>query len=268
MNRSPALLAKRVIQTPRLVRNFPGVYAALLAGDTRWAPRELRFRMRNGLTVVGPNVPGARYPVFEIFADDAYRFAELAASLPESPRVLDIGGQLGCFSLGLARQAPRAVIHTYEASPVSAGYIRRNIDTNGFGDRVTVHATALAAEEGTLSFRDSGTASGLNGLSAPEGHTTTIEVPATTFDNAVAGLDGKVDLVKMDIEGGEYDAILTSSPSSWSTVQRVVMEYHPIPGHTQAELVEFLGNTGLHVVHDEPGTEPGLGVMWLERKAA
>lgn len=262
-------LAKRVRQTPTLCRNFPTIYRDLALSATPWAPRESVFRLRNGMQVTCPNVDGARYPIFEVFGDDAYRMEDLLAGLPDDAVVLDVGGQVGCFALLAGHVGPNVRVETYEASPVSADYIQRNIDDNGLGDRLRVHATALAASAGTITFFDSGTASGLNGLTgrkniqaATSGE---ITVPAVTFDDAVAAAPGPVRLVKMDIEGGEYDAVLGSSPQSWADVQKVVMEYHPVEGHTLEELVGFLTGAGLKVVRDEPGTEPGLGVVWLER---
>ena len=40
-------------------------------------------------------------------------------------------------------------------------------------------------------------------------------------------LDKPVDVVKIDCEGAEYELIGASSPASWSTVSRVVLEHHP-----------------------------------------
>ena len=42
--------------------------------------------------------------------------------------------------------------------------------------------------------------------------------------------------MKMDCEGGEYALVYASSPANWAAVQRVVMEYHPVPGESWDEL--------------------------------
>jgi Methyltransferase FkbM domain len=137
------------------------------------------------------------------------------------------------------------------------------MEMNGFTDRVTVNNTAVASSSGTLQFADNAGGSGLNGLTAPEG-TPTIEVPCVTFAEALARAGGPVDVVKIDTEGAEYDIILGSDPSDWASVQRLVMEYHPVDGHSWDELRTFLSKAGLEVVHHEPVDER-LGTVWLSR---
>lgn len=265
VHRGASHVSQRVRQTPMLFTNYPQVFGSLLASMTPWQRPEMTFRLRNGYTIVSPNADGARFPIYEIFADDGYRLDVLCRGLPEDAHVLDIGGQIGCFSLAVAKHLPDARIDVYEASPTSAGYVQRNVEGNGLGDRIRVNATALSGEDGFFTFVDSGTASGHNGLTAPEGLGEEVTVPCTTFDAAVAKLDGRVELVKADVEGAEYDIILKSSASSWSTVERIVMEYHPVAGHSLDELVEFFASVGIRPTAHEPGTRPGLGLMWLAR---
>lgn len=266
--RGTAHVAKRARQTPALFRNFPGVFRDLALSGTRWASDEITFRLRNGYTVVSPNADGARFPLYEVFADDGYRLDELCDGVDADATVLDVGGQIGSFSLAMAKSLPQARIHVYEASPTSASYVSRNIDANGLGSRVTVHAKAMAGEVGTFTFVDSGTASGHNGLTAPDGLGSEVTVPSDTFDNAVKAAGGNVQVVKMDVEGAEYDIVLRSDPASWTEVRKVVMEYHPVAGHTLDELVEFFASVGLRPTRHDRGLREGLGVMWLARTAA
>lgn len=265
--RGASHFSKRVRQTVTTYRNFPRVFLDLALAETRWRPREVTYRMRNGLTVVTPNADGARHPLYEVFADNAYRLDELCAGVDPDATVLDIGGQIGAFSLALSKVMPQARIHIYEASPTSAGYVSRNIKANGLDSRATVHATALARENGTFTFVDSGEASGLNGLTAPEGLGSEVTVPAITFDDAVKDAGGSVQVVKIDVEGAEYDIILPSDASSWADVRKVAMEYHPVEGHSLQELTDFFAGVGITEDRHEPTSRPGLGTMWLSRKS-
>jgi hypothetical protein len=125
----------------------------------------------------------------------------------------------------------------------------------------------MAGEVGMFTFVDSGDASGHNGLTAPEGLGDEVTVPATTFDQAVKDAGGQVQIVKMDVEGAEYDIILRSDPASWAHVRKVVMEYHPVEGHSLEQLTDFFAAVGITPGRHEPGTRAGLGVMWLSRTA-
>jgi FkbM family methyltransferase len=255
--------AKRVLQTPKAFANWPSVLVDMAREKVGRGPSSLTFVARSGLRMECPNVPGARVPLYEIFAEDCYRFEWFLGPLArESLQVLDIGGQIGTFACRLAQLQPQAVISTYEPSPTTADYLRRNIERNGFAERVTVVQQALAAAVGTAEFDDNGAGSGENSLvSSARGSVGTVTVETTTFDVAVSG--APVDLVKMDCEGGEYDLVYASSPENWASVQRLVIEYHPVTGQTWDELRTWLEKVGLSVQYEQ--SHDGIGVAFMSR---
>jgi FkbM family methyltransferase len=264
MSRSAALAARRVRQTFGFT-NGARVLAGLGSSLTPWRRGELTFRTREGLTIACPNHAGARVPVYEVFAEDAYRLDDLVAGLPEQPVVLDIGAQIGCFSLAVAGRLPAATVHAYEASPSTARWLDRNVRDNDLADRVTAYAVALSDHEGTLELADNVHGSALNGLTGIEG--SLVAVPCRTFAGAVAAAGGHVDLVKLDTEGSEYAIVVGSRPEDWAGVRAVVVEYHDVPGHTWAELAGFFARAGLHETAHEPATSR-QGTVWLQRAAS
>jgi hypothetical protein len=86
-----------------------------------------------------------------------------------------------------------------------------------------------------------------------------------TFDDVVAAIGAPVDLVKIDCEGGEFDLVLSSSPSSWQSVQRVVIECHPVAGHSWPELRDWFAGIGL-TVQDEI-IVGNYACAWLSRES-
>lgn len=263
MSRRPSLAVRRVRQTLQYSNGVPLLFH-LVSARTPWARPALTYRLRGGGEVSCPNVAGARVPIYEVFSEDAYRMKETLSGLPPALVALDIGGQVGCFSLALVRAAKRVRVHAYEASPSTAQWLRRNVSANGFDDSVTVHATAVSDHEGTLEFADNGQASGLNGLTAPAGSADLVSVPCIPFATAVAEAGGRVDLVKIDTEGAEYDIVLGSSPADWTSVSRVVMEYHDVPGHSWDELSAFFTSCGFTLRRHEPAGAR-QGTVWLAR---
>lgn len=249
---------RRVRQTVNTFANWQDAFRTM----ARKGP-ELSLTLRDGRRISLPNVPGARVPVYEIFAEDAYRLGWFTADLPADFGALDIGGHIGCFSVALATEQPEARIWAFEASPSTAAYTRRNVEQNGLDGRILVENVAISSEAGFLTFADNAGASGLNGITAPEG-TETIQVPAVTFADAVAAADRPIRLVKIDTEGAEYDIVLGSNPDDWAGVDRVVLEFHDVPGHGWDELADFFATAGLSVVHREDATDR-LGTVWLSR---
>jgi FkbM family methyltransferase len=258
--------AKRVGQTPGTFSNWATVLADMAKGKVGRGPQTLTFKARSGLTITCPNVPGARVPIYEVFAEDCYHFSWFLGALDGTAlQVIDVGGQVGTFSCRLAQLQPGATIHTYEPSPTTAGFLRTNVQQNHFADRITVFEQALAGSIGTAEFDDNSGGSGTNSLvGSAQGTVATVTVQTTTFDAAVTAAGKPVDLVKIDCEGGEYELVQASSPENWASVQRLVLEYHPVPGHSDKELRSFFSGVGLHVQHEED-LGGGTGVIWFSR---
>lgn len=261
--RGLSYLSRRVRQSFTHFRNGPQLLWSMVRGG------EVTFRTRTGLTISVPNAPGARFPVYEITADDVYRIDDLLDGLRPDFVGVDVGAHIGSFSLTVCHRAPGATMHAFEASPSTADWTQRNADANGLAGRLHVHREAVSDHRGTLTFVDNGQASAHNGLTAPEGLGGEVEVPCVTFADVHAAAGGRIDLLKSDAEGAEYGYILTSDPELWTSVQRVVMEYHPVEGHSLADLVTYFDTVGLDLVRDEPSEEkPGLGNAWFARRAA
>jgi FkbM family methyltransferase len=251
---------KRAVQT--LTRFDNGIS---VLGDIVWRRREELTYVTNGLEVVCPNRGGARFAVYELFADDAYRLPWFTRGLRNDPVVLDLGGHIGSFSLAVSRMFPQALVDAYEPTPFTASYLRRNIERNGLDDRLRVFESAISASAGVLvmAIADDGSAhNGVMLVGAPGMES--IEVPCTTLADAFAAAPGPVDLVKFDIEGAEYEAILESGADLWCSVQRVVMEYHRMQGRSWADLEKFFASIELKVVRrdEHPGEQ---GMAWLSR---
>jgi FkbM family methyltransferase len=265
---------KRTAETLRAFSNWPTVLTQTLLDQVGKGAKVVTFVTRDGLRISCPNRAGARVPVFEVFAEDCYRLAWFLEPFTGRPmHAIDIGGHVGAFACQLAQMYPDATLEAFEASPVTAGYLRDNVTQNGFGDRVSVSQVALAAESGWVMLEDNGEASCENSVvseqasgqserSEPSAPAT--RVPALSFDDVVGASPHPVDFVKIDCEGAEYDLVYASSPASWKTVDRVVLEYHPVSGHSWSELSKWFAEVGLEVVKHEPGNQH-QGTAWLAR---
>lgn len=273
-----AYQARRVAQTCTTFANWPALLHELAGQKVGRGRPTLEFVTRDGgARLRCPNVPGARLPMFEQFADDCYDVAWLLG--PDTGRavqVLDVGAHVGAFATRLALARPTVHVECYEPSPDTAGFLRANIAGNGLADRVRVHEFALAGADGFALLDDNSGASVHNGLLAADQRLVAgddapdtrhaVRVPTTTFAHAVAAAPAPIEAVKLDCEGGEYELVYASAPADWASVRRVVMEYHPVAGQSWDELRAWFSRAGLRVVRHHPG-RPGLGTAWLERPA-
>ncbi|MDT4891293.1 MAG: hypothetical protein QOE97_328 [Pseudonocardiales bacterium] len=270
--------ARRVAQTVRIFANWPALLRTMGGARLGRQPGELDFVTRRGVRLSCPNVPGARLPMYEQYADDCYDIDwVLGNDRTSALQVLDVGAHVGAFATNLATANPQLRVECYEPSPESARYLRRNVEQNGLAARVRVHQAAMADKEGEALLDDNSAGSVHNGLvredhrlvagdDAP-GSRATVRVATRTFDQAVADAPAPFDLVKMDCEGGEYALVYASTPSNWASVQRIVMEYHPVAGESWDELRGWFERLGFVVVRHK-SEDPGLGTAWLARTSS
>ena len=154
-------------------------------------------------------MPSALEPVaFHCLIDGTYEpelMGLLRLYLPAGGTFLDVGANVGVFTLAAARSAGRVV--AIEASPEIGTFLSRNVGANGCRN-VTVVAKAVA-ESGPqrLAFWPAPREKFGMGALAPQFDGPAIAVDADTIDNILTALDiDRVDVVKMDIEGFEAGA--------------------------------------------------------------
>ncbi len=123
----------------------------------------------------------------------------------------DIGANLGLFTLTAAqRVGPSGRVFAFEPSAREAALLERNIAQNGFTN-VTIVRGALSDREGEARFAVA-TDGGTNSLAKTTHPEQIIEkwdtVPVTTLDAFVErhGV-ARVDMMKIDVEGGECDVL-------------------------------------------------------------
>jgi FkbM family methyltransferase len=164
--------------------------------------------------------------------------------------VLDIGGQKGIFSVLAATAAKNVKVYTFEPSPDSFAALTDNIKLNGLSN-VTLFNIAVGKTEGkvVLHLASDSVCNSLFVRSdiAVRGE---VVVDAWPLQKILDTIGSPVDLLKMDIEGMEYDALLACPPEALSQIRRIALEYHDylMSGvYTVRHLSEFLTANGFSV---------------------
>jgi FkbM family methyltransferase len=129
--------------------------------------------------------------------------------------ILDVGANIGEVTIHMAALAGRAGrVYAFEPAPTVLMRLRENIALNGLDDVVQVNAIALSAENGRspFSFAETGVENqGMGSLVNRANDVVSKEtfVDTRTLDDFVTaqGL-ARVDLIKVDIQGGEIGFVL------------------------------------------------------------
>ncbi len=159
----------------------------------------LRSRLPGGETVLID-------PAYRHLAWNAEEYAALKACVQPGAIVLDAGANVGAYTLLFAQWAgPRGHVYAFEPAAESRGGLTRHVAINGLADRVTIRGEALARRSGTVRFHESGTAG--NNRIARASDTDVTEIPAVSIDEFCESNRVTPDVIKIDIEGTELDAL-------------------------------------------------------------
>lgn len=141
--------------------------------------------------------------------------------------ILDIGAQSGCFSL-VAKYYPNTVWHSFEPDPSNYSLLLDNLNLNQINN-VNPHQVALSDKVGTATLKVCNFHRGLNTLGenlirfSTENSINQI-VETNTIDNLF--LNEKIDLIKMDTEGSEYDIIKGGIQTIKKYKPKILLEYN------------------------------------------
>jgi FkbM family methyltransferase len=196
-----------------------------------------------------PNDCGYLNDVINIWLDDEYGLRKCS----RPPRtIVDIGANIGLFSLWARHCFPDAVIHAYEPNSRVIPYTRSNLS----GTRVKVFQEGVGAQQGNATMLDDRDSRMASTTASADG-----DVTITSLANVIERIGGSVDLIKFDCEGAEWE-ILTDRPSL-KKVAVIRMEYHLGGRASIADFTECIENVDFTV--DELVPNQGFGIAWLSR---
>lgn len=188
-----------------------------------------------------------KYDFINIWLDDEY----LLSAVPRPHRVVDVGANIGLFSLWAYKTFGAIALQVYEPNVSLHDHLERNLSPI---PNTGLLAEAVGGGVGWIELAKSVSSRDTRSIVA---HDLVGErIPMVGLARLVERAGGVIDLLKLDCEGAEWD-ILTDS-ASLRYVKYIVMEYHLFGGQhfedlkglmSRAGFVLKYHNEGKHIAH-------------------
>ena len=197
----------------------------------------------------GSNSEELKFLGKEIFDKNCY----FVDGLPKNAKILDIGAHVGLAVGYFKKIAPDSKIIAVEPLSENLVFLRRNVHRNRF-ENVEIIEKAVAKKTGKRTLYADATdakwySTGGFIKNAWNGHQKSIGREVDTIQLSSL-LSEKIDLLKIDIEGGEYE-VLDEARASMVIVNKVIVEAHPVGAHSSDKVVKLLKSVGFETQIDQ-----------------
>jgi FkbM family methyltransferase len=199
------------------------------------------------VTIRSPNDGGSVTDFIGVFLHDGYALERITSMADPVRSIVDIGANVGWFSLAARATNPSAQIAAYEPNreviPFLEGHTERL--------NIRIFAEAVGAKEGFVSLTSGVPSNQVRVV----GHG---EVPKVSLRTVLERAGGTIDILKIDCEGAEWEMFDDQEP--WRNIEWVTMEYHlwAKPGATHEHVPSIMQQLGYHVLCQKPDQEWGL----------
>jgi FkbH-like protein/FkbM family methyltransferase len=254
-----------------------------------------RFTLPNGIEIAHLNRHESEYVYQEIFEDRVY--LRHGIRLPDDATVIDIGANIGLFSLFVRSQAPRASVYAYEPSPVAFRALKANCGAYGPNlrafnlgvsdrrgsaqltfyerssvfssfhsnvdeDRQAIQAVVANMVRGELGESAESAEEYVEELMTDRLKRQTFECQLVSVsdimtDNAL----GRVNLLKVDAEKCELEILRGIDDRHWPLIDQVVVEVHDRSRRAVGEVQEILTKQGFRCSVEEENLLTGSGLF-------
>lgn len=244
----------------RIFRNWPRIFLTIFGPNFL---KKRRFCLRNGVQF---DLDSSKdWPtILEIWLNKAYN--RFGLEFNDNTIVVDIGANVGVFSVFAVFQSNNIKVYSYEPFPGNFMLLKNNIKLNNLKNIEPFQLAVAANNKKRKLFLDETSI----GHSLVETQGKFIEVNCVTLPEILAQIN-KCDFLKMDCEGAEYEIILNTPVTYLKKINQISMELHRQPKYTKGKdisdvidkLIAYLESSGFNVVFDESD----LSYIYAKRKS-
>ena len=166
--------------------------------------------------------------------------------IKDSDIIVDIGAHIGSYSIYASKKATNGKIYAFEASAENYEILKDNINSNNCSN-ITAKNYAVSSKSGKINFYTSynkGMGSIIPGNGKKE------EIKSITLSQILKGNKlNKIDILKIDAEGAEFDILLSSESQILNRLKNIILEYHEFKKSNRnlKTLINFLTIRGFKI---------------------
>lgn len=209
------------VRVIKRVRNWPLFFVDLFGRIGRTKP--FVVKMRDGTRFLARPRTEDQSLIFDVVLDHEY--GPEGFEIGSHDTVVDIGAHVGIFTVSSARSAREGIVYALE--PVEANYelLLQNIELNRLKNVVpTKMAVTRDTGRREMFVQEAGTTSHSFHY---RGNRNPVVVDTISLEAFVDRMGIKrIDLLKMDCEGAEFEILMNCPERIFSMIQRISMEYH------------------------------------------
>lgn len=176
------------------------------------------------------------HSIEELFVDEVYK-CELST---DAPYILDCGANIGLSVIYFKQHWPKSKIVAFEPDPKNFDYLTKNIESFQLTDVIAVKKGVWKESTSLKFFAD-----GHLGGTVIHSDFSNTQLPDTQFVRLRDYLDMKVDFLKIDIEGAEYE-VLKDARDKLVNVEYLFVEFHGAANQPQKlhEMLLWISEAG------------------------
>ncbi|MFZ1937202.1 MAG: FkbM family methyltransferase [Thermoguttaceae bacterium] len=177
-------------------------------------------------------------------------YAPVGKTLSPGDRVIDIGANIGAFTIRAARAVgPAGQVIAVEPARETFRQLQRNVELNHLTNAIAKH-TAVGEAPGTATLHVAHNSVFTSLYRGVAGQAASIEeVTVVTLDQLLDENGwNRCDFLKLDCEGAEHAIVRGMSAATAAKIDQIGMELHDVEGFDSATLIDKLKTFGFSML--------------------
>lgn len=256
-------LTRYVLFSRKIIKTFKNWPFYFLTTFGFFKGKKIEYHLRSGVKFLVPVDPHSKIPMVEVWIYKIY--TPPGFSINKKDIVVDIGAHIGAFSVYAAIKATQGKIYAYEPVPENFKLLNHDIKLNNLNNIIPFNL-AVSDSKGRkkIYFTDSSATASLFGRRRQRFHPVkSVGLEDVFGDNGLK----KINFLKMDCEGSEYDILFNTPKKYLDKIDKVVLEYHEgeFTKYKGKDLENFFLNHNFKVTAKPEKNSP-RGILYARKK--